>query len=50
MQYANKEKCIAFMTSTKRSCNTILQNIVITYTRPHCSNIGGICYNYVHAY
>ena len=41
----------AFMTSTKRSCNTILQNIVGSdniYTLPHCSSFGGVCYMYMH--
>ena len=40
-----KSKCF-YMTSTKRSCNTILQNIVGSdhmYTLPHCSSIGGVC-------
>ena len=45
-----RKSIYAFMTSTKRSCNTILQNIVGSdhlQTRPHCSSIGGVCYMYI---
>ena len=42
-----RKSIYAFMTSTKRSCNTILQNIVGSdhYTLPHCASI---CYMYMH--
>ena len=47
-----RKSIYAFMTSTKRSCNSILQNIVgsdhIFYTLPHCASIGGVCYMYMH--
>ena len=40
-----RKSIYAFMTSTKRSCNTILHNIVGSdlYTLPHCASIGGVC-------
>ena len=44
-----RKSIYAFMTSTKRSCNTILQNIVGSdHTLPHCASIGGVCYMYMH--
>ena len=43
-----RKSVYGFVISAKRSCNTILQNILrsdhVIYTGPHCSSMGGTLY------